>query len=328
MEQNFEFLTLEEEKLLSNDELIKYYKKMREYLANTEYLNYSNNGIIIREKLNILIKKILKHVIGYDVIIDGYENIPSTPVIYACSHQDFNDITNSIYAYPEHVLTLNASNISNILKLLLNLNGVIYVDRNDKNSRKLAKIELEKALTKGKSVNIYPEATWNCTPSKLHLPFYIGMIDIAKKIGVPVIPIVQEYTYDESRLDGKSHVTSVHIRYGKPIYVEPFDNIYTKLEEFDEVFSTIRWELIEEKGHFTRAFISNKLYTNYIKTRIRDWKIPRNNILEERKQVYKADDDFYLFHHVNDVDFDENDEFLPTEYVRKLTKIHEQHFNK
>lgn len=328
MEQNFKFLTLEEEKLLSNDELIKYYKKMREYLSNSKYLNYSNTGILIREKLNVLIKKILKHVIGYDVIIDGYENIPSSPVIYACSHQDFNDITNSIYAYPEHVLTLNASNISNILKILLNLNGVIYVDRNDKNSRKLAKIELEKSLAKGKSVNIYPEATWNCTPSKLHLPFYIGMIDIAKKMGVPVIPVVQEYTYDESRLDGKSHVTSVHIRFGKPIYVDPLDESIQKLEEFDEAFSTIRWELIEEKGNFIRAFISNKLYTNYIKTRIRDWKIPKNNILEERKQVYKADDDFYLFHHVNDVDFDENDKFLPTEYVRKLTKIHEQHFNK
>lgn len=326
MQENMKILSVNEENNLNNQKLIEYYRQLREYLKKCPYNNLSNIGINTRVKLNILIKRILKLILKYDIEIDGYENIPTGPVIYASSHQDFYDVINSIFAYPEHTLTLNASNISILLKMLLNINGVIFVDRDSKESRLQSKIEMQKALAKGKSINMYPEATWNCTPSKLHLPFYIGMIDMAKRIGVPVIPVVQEYTYDESILDGKTHINSVHIRFGKPIYVLPSDDIILKLEEFDEEFSTIRWQLIEEKGMFARRNISNKLYTNYIKTRINDWKIPKNDIYEERKQVYLSNDDFYLFYHVNDIDFDENDNLLETEYVRKLSLIHEKHF--
>ena len=143
---NFDIITLAEEQKLSTKELLDYYKELRDFLKQEPYLDFSDNGIVFREKLNILIKKILKVIIKYDIKIDGLDLIPNEPVIYASSHQDFNDIINSIYAYPEHVLTLNASNISRILKMLLNINGVIYVDRNDKDSRKVAKYEMSKVL--------------------------------------------------------------------------------------------------------------------------------------------------------------------------------------
>ena len=317
----FKIISAVEEQRLSTNELLNYYKELRDFLKNESYIDFSDKGIIIREKFNIVIKKLLKIIIKYDIDIDGIELIPNEAVIYASSHQDFNDIINSIYAYPEHVLTLNASNISRILKALLNINGVVYVDRDNKESRKMAKYELSKAILKGKSVNLYPEATWNCSPNKLHLPFYMGMIDIARITGAPIIPVVQEYTYDQSKLDGKSHVKSVHIKFGKPVYVSIFDDRFRKLQEFDEIFSTIKWELLEEKGLYHRNDISNMLYVDYIKARINDWKIPNNNIYEEREQVLFADDDFYLFHHVNDVDFDEYGNLLQTEYVRKLNDI-------
>ena len=314
-------LSSKEERALTTEEQILYYKELKEFLKNSKYIGNNDIGIAVKEKLNVLIKKILDVILKYDIKVDGYENIPDGPIIYASSHQDFHDIINSIYAYPDYVLTLNASNISSILKALLSLNGVIYVNRDDKKSRNMTKIEMEKALSKGKSINMYPEATLNCTPSKLHLPFYIGMIDMAKKLQVPIVPVVQEYDYDQSKLDGKSHVKSVHIRFAEPVFVSYRDDPIEKLGEYDEKFSTLRWELIEEKGLFEKKDISNKLYTDYIRARIRDWKIPNNDILEERKQVYLSDDDFYLFHHVNDVEFNENDELLPTAHVRKLEKI-------
>ena len=69
------------------------------------------------------------------------------------------------------------------------------------------------------------------------------------------------------------------------------------------------------------------MYTNYIKARINDWKIPGNDILEERKQVYGASDDIYSFIFVNDVDFDEDDNLLQTEHVRQLQKINKKHLH-
>ena len=320
---DFKVLTSKEEKDVKD--LCSYYLQLREFLANNKYADRTEFGVKIKSKLNVLIKKILSKILKYEVIVDGLENVPSGPVIYASSHQEFNDVINSIFANPEHCLTLNASNVSVFLKMLLGINGVVFVDRDSKESRASAKLEMQRALAKGKSINMYPEATWNCTPSKLHLPFYIGMIDIAKRMGVPVIPVVQEYSYDETIMDGKSHVKSVHIRFCKPVYVDVYDDEMLKLGEFEENFSTARWQLIEEKGLFSRKELSNKLYTDYIKARINDWKIPGNDIIEERKQVFGSSNDIYSFIHINDVEFDSDDNFLPTEHVRQLALINQQH---
>ena len=54
---DFKLLDPKDEKKLSSSELINYYKELREYLKNSEYLNYSDAGIRNRERLNILIKK-------------------------------------------------------------------------------------------------------------------------------------------------------------------------------------------------------------------------------------------------------------------------------
>lgn len=301
-------------------DLLEYYEKLRTELKNSDYTENTYLGIKIKEKLNILIKMILRKIIKYDVYIEGAENIPSTSVIYASSHQEFNDIINSIYANKTHTLTLNASNIRPHLKLLLNINGVIFVDRDSKESRNNAKVEMERALLKGKSVNLYPEATWNCTPSKLHLPFYKGMIEIAQVTNKPLIPVVQEYIYDENQ-----KITAVFIKFCEPVYVDITDDIYEKLAEFSEKFSTARWELIEEKGLYLRKNISNKMYTDYIKARIKEWQIPGNDIKEERKQVLGSQADIYDFIPVNDVEFDDNDVLLSTSHVRVLEKINKKH---
>ena len=321
----FKFLSSKEEEKLSREELIKYYEEARKYLKASKYQYFTEKGILKREKLNPSIRKLLTKIFKFDINVSGLENIPEGPVIFACSHQDFYDITNSIYANPRHALTLNASTVRWIIKAMLVFNGAIFVERENKESRRMSKEEMERSLAKGRSINMYPEATLNCTPSKLHLPFFIGMIDMAKKMGVPVIPVVQEYTYDDTKLDGKTHVKSVDICYGRPIYVSVDDDRLEKLAEFDEVFSTIRWDLIEKKGTFKRDDIPMEYYPNFIRTRIRDWKIPGNDIYEERKQVYRWDDDFYLFYHVNDVDFDENNNLLETEYVRFLNALYKKH---
>ena len=323
--KDFKFVEKDVEKELTEEEIKNNYDFIRDYLKNSKYRYFSEFGLIIREKINPKVKELVSKIFKFDINVSGLENIPEGPVIFACSHQDFNDITNSVYANPRHALTLNASTVRWIIKAMLVFNGAIFVDRDDKESRKMAKEEMERNLAKGRSVNMYPEATLNCTPSKLHLPFFIGMIDMAKKMGVPVIPVVQEYTYDDTKLDGKTHVKSVDICYGKPIYVGLTDDRIEKLQDFDEEFSTIRWNLIEKKGKFCRKGIPKEYYPNFIKTRIRDWKIPGNDIYEERKQIYKHDDDFYLFNHVNDVDFDEDNNLLETEHVRFLNELYDEH---
>lgn len=62
-------------------------------------------------------------------------------------------------------------------------NGIIYVERNSDLSRFESKIKLMHLLAHGKSVVVFPEGTYNCSPNKLHLPLHSGVIDMALKMG-------------------------------------------------------------------------------------------------------------------------------------------------
>lgn len=178
----------------------------------------------------------------------------------------------------------------------------------DKADRQNAKLDMIKILLLGHSIAYFPEGAWNLSPNKLHLPMNHGFLDIARKAEAPVVPVVMEYTYD--CVSDKERITKVHIRYGKAIYVKPQDNLKQKLAEYEEAVSTMRWELIEEKGSFQRDTISNLEYLNFLKGNIRNLEMGGIDINFERAHIWGAGDDFYLFHHINDVPFNDRGELL------------------
>lgn len=293
------------------------------------YRYMPNNKQFIKDSLdkcdsiNKNIKDTLSMLPQYEIIIDRDKKIDGLVGIYAHTHQSKDDHFNYAISNSNHTVLLNSSILSDKYKLAIGSNGVVYVDKDDKESRKKAKLELIRLLLNGKSITMFPESAWNCSPNKLHLPLYTGMIDIAKKTGVPIIPVLQEYTYDEEILDGVERIKRVYIKYGEPIYVNENDNLLDKLHEYSESISTMRWEFMEKNGVYERNTISNKIYTNHVKGCIRNLEDAGIDINVEKGNIYSANDDFYLFHHLNAVDFDENDNLLETEHVRKLIKINE-----
>jgi len=44
----------------------------------------------------------------------------------------------------------------------------------------------------------------------------------------------------------------------------------------------------------------------------------------EKKGIFGANTDFYLFHHINAIDYDEQNNLLPTQHVRKLIKLFDE----
>lgn len=98
-----------------------------------------------------------------------------------------------------------------------------------------------------------------------------------------------------------------------------------KLEEYKEQISTIRWELIEEKGLFTRQQITNWEYINYMKGNLKNLKMGKIDINRERAGIQGANQDFCLFHHINDVPWNETGELIgtcETERVKKINLVH------
>lgn len=326
---SFKILSYKEEKELTIDERRKYYYDLKIYLKNLSESKIQKIYINICNQLN---KKIVRGVIdkikGYDLVITGQENIPDTPVIYASTHQDFNDHFNVVLSIPDHAIILNTNNVTKSFKFIMGVNGIVYVDRNNADDRFNSKMKLMKYVAKGKSIVVFPEGTYNCSPNKLHLPLHSGVIDIARKMQIPIVPLIQEYTYDDEILDGKTRVKKCRVHFGQPIYVNVEDNIKEKKEELSEIFSTIKYLLIEEKGLFKRENITVEEYINFVKARINTWKMVNVDINDERRTIYGYNDDFYLFHHINDVAFNENNELLETEHVRNLEKIYKKNLHK
>lgn len=317
---NFKILTYQEEKKLTKEEREIYYIRLKEHLTTIKYSLPKEKYLSICEMLNKkIVRTIVDKIKGYDLFIENQSIIPNGPVIYASSHQDFNDHFNVVLSIPTHTIILNSSNVPNVIKLVMGIHGIEYVDRNNAQSRFKSKIHLMEYLSKGKSIVIFPEATFNCSPNKLILPLHSGVIDIAKKMQVPIVPIAQEYNFDTSKLDGKNRIKSCTVRFGMPIYVSYEDRTHLKKEELRNAMATIRYNLIEEKGIFDRKEISNTEYISYLLSRLHTMDLMRVNYEIEKNTIYGSNEEFYQYYPINAVPYNEKGELLTNGPVRKLT---------
>ena len=324
-------LTGKEESKLSEEDKKVYYQKLREYCVNRKLTNTTIGATVIAPKLkkvtNLIARKLCNVIAGggIKVVTDGIANIPQKPVIFVTTHQGILDNFVWIIDCPQHALVVHSAETNRAL-LLAQLNtGLILVTKKKEKwqSRVNAKFDMMTLLLKKHSIIIFPETAWNLSPNRLHLPINWGFLDIAQKTGVPVVPMVMEYTYDTSR--DKEKITYIHIRYGEPIEVTENDSLVDKLEEYKEKISTIRWELIEEKGLFTRSEITNMDYINYVKGNLRNLEMGKIDINVERAGIQGANDEFYVFHHINDVPWDAWDELRQTDEVERLKQINRKH---
>lgn len=323
----FEYLSIRDEMMLSNEELKLYYEKLRDYALNRKLTNTTKGALTICPKIKKIVEKIAIGVTRFlaggkiEIIVDGQENIPDGPVIFASTHQSVLDGFCYIPYCPKHCIILHHSAISKLMVLAQIDIGLVLVSKEDHDTenRKNAKLDMINILLKGHSLMYFPEGAWNLSPNKLHLPMSFGFLEIAKKTQVPVVPVVMEYTYDTSK--EVERVTKLHITYAKPIEVKMQDDLSVKLLEYEEMISTIRWKLFEEKGLFSRKEITNWDYINYLKGNYKKLEMGKVDLNLERRKIRNATSEFYLLHHINDVPFDEDGNLLETEEIRRINKL-------
>lgn len=326
-EEGFTYLSVKDEMKLSETERIKYYEELRKNCLHRKLTNTTKGAITLCPKIKKGVEKIAVGVTkalaggNIEVVVDGLENIPDGAVIFASTHQSVLDTFCYIPHCPKHCVILHNSDVNKLLLLAQADIGLVLVSKveEETENRINAKLDMIKILLKGHSIWWFPEGTWNLSPNKLHLPMSFGFLELAQKTQVPVVPVVMECTYDSST--EKERVTKLHISYGKPIEVSEQDNLNEKLTEYEEIISTLRWQLLEEKGVFSRVTTTNKEYINYLKGNYKNLELGKKNLELERRRIFGANSEFYKFHHINDVPFNEKDELLETEEVRRLEEL-------
>ena len=121
--------------------------------------------------------------------VDGA--LPEGACVIVANHLGIEDVPTLGQAIGRHACLLISDEDKNTLTgAALSLNGVQWVSRLSKTSRCFAEKQIVSLLQQGTSFCMYPEATWNLSPNQLMLPMNYGCLRIARKAGVPVVPVV------------------------------------------------------------------------------------------------------------------------------------------
>ena len=212
------------------------------------------NKPITDSKLIMLLKDILRPVLSliasfrvpYKVIIEQPRRLlPDKPTIYAVNHFCFADtpIMGRIASKRSYIL-LGKQRLGFSDWLYFILNGVIFVDRKDKEDMAASKQAMKAYLNKGRSIVMFPEGTWNLTENQLMLPMKWGIVDIARETGAQIIPTVLEYDREQKKC---------FVRFGAPMLFSPEDNKADAIAILRDTLATMRWEFWERNGIFNRA---------------------------------------------------------------------------
>lgn len=128
-------------------------------------------------------------------------------------------------------------------RLFFWLNGAVWVDRKNKQDMHRAKEDIIRLLKNKQSVIWFPEGTWNQSDNLLMLPMKWGIIDVAKKSGVKIVPIVLEYDKETNRCLAMI---------GKAINPDAY-SLADGINHLRDSMASMRWSAWEGKGQFPRA---------------------------------------------------------------------------
>ena len=258
---------------------------------------------------------------GCEWIVDGLENIPNTTCLFAHTHQGVLDGFVSIPYVKQRCIVLH-SDYCNKGLILAQLNtGLILINKADLKCKANSKLDAIHLLSTGFSLAWFPEGAWNLSPNKLHLPMSYGFLDAARIAKVPVIPACHEYSYEIK--DGVAKITKIHTKFASPMIINDDDNLRVRFSEYTQIISTLRYEMIEEKGLFQRSLVDDSEYITVLNKQIKDLKFGNIPLARERKYIFGADNVFYEDHFINEVEYRDGkllphpQKFVPSEWQEK-----------
>ena len=191
----------------------------------------------MREKLYPLLTFLAKYKVKYRVeAVNACSPLPDKPVIYAANHSAFCDIPIVLRMMGRHIYPfVGKQNLEVLDKIFLTLNGTIWVDRQNKESRAEAKKTLIKYLVKGCSVLWFPEATWNLTANMLMLPMRWGIIEVAHRAEAQIIPMALEYDRNKR---------TCRVKFGNPMTGDVLADKAEGIRLLRDELATLRWDLM------------------------------------------------------------------------------------
>ncbi len=217
---------------------------------NNRFLNYlldhdpektaSKRGLSFRRFLRPVFDVIipLKTPDKLQILSRGKLPAEGRPIIFAATHGFKEDVDNSLLTIGRHAYILVGS-LEQFFKttdgILAWANGVILVDRADKESRRASKDKMVHLLKMGGNVLMFPEGTWNLSPNQLVAGIFPGVYDTAKEAGALVAPVATH-----------RHGEMVYSILGNAFDITKYERS-RGLKILRDKMATLKWRIMEGK---------------------------------------------------------------------------------
>jgi len=236
-------LILEERKRLPNDAIRKFFRPM------------FRSCLWIQRKIN-----------GFSVEVLNDIKLPQgRSIIFAVTHigkWDF-EIVNEQIRVQSFVIAADFMHMHGTVSgFFMKLNGVIYVDEEDREDRANTKMLMIKLLQAGRNVMILPEGTWNLSENEIIRDIAYGTAGAAISAGAVIIPIAIEQ-YDKRFVICQGDMID-------PVSLQ-MDKHRLTVSLRDELAS-LKWKIWERKGIYRRNKLPPDYWEQFIRKRRSEWK--------------------------------------------------------
>ena len=228
----------------------------------------SNVGIKLRRRIFPAFKQVLRLAVKRDIHFEGEYPVleKDKPYIFVSTHSFDEDIIAAIALLDRNAYILMGTTDQiehNPQMYAAWLNGMIYVDRTDKQNRHNAVSKMEKVINQGSSVLIFVEGGYNNSENLLCLEPFSSPWILSQKTGAQVVPLASFNSLNSN---------DIYIRFGKPIDLSTYDKKEAKIMLRDQLASLVYPIMEEHAPRVKRSELGSD---------------PRLDYMEERRQVYK-----------------------------------------
>lgn len=226
----------------------------------------TNTGLKIRKYIHRLLRYILIDSTKGEIVLETYPKLEEDEAyIFASTHYHCEDIISNLAILDRNAYALMGTTDQidhNILMYGAWLNGFIYVDRWDNESRKSAIPKMERVLGAGNSVLIWPEGSLNNTENLLIQKLFGGPYYLAKSTGKKVVPI-SNYLQPETN--------TIYIRVGEPLDLSKYDK-KEALDILRDAMATMMFEQIKEHSiPIERSKLTGDHHMSHLETRRQEY---------------------------------------------------------
>lgn len=198
-----------------------------------------------RDIFHPLLMVLARSVLRFKIIPDNdYTPLPSRPILFVGNHYCGYDITvacNVIHGRAQIVAGKQPMFPAD--EFFLKANGVIFVDRLNREDTAACKRAMAAQLRAGQNVILFPEGTSNVSDALPMYPMKWGVIDVAQQTGAQIIPMILHY--DKKNME-------CHVRFCQPMVADGM----TKAEGIRllrDTMAAVRWSIFEAGGLHHRA---------------------------------------------------------------------------